>query len=152
MIYLVSLLYIYIYTWMKHNESTHIFNTLIHRQQSIWVYIHRHTSLVWLTCPIVDKWSAAGGVLRYLHGCQAGPIQLPAPQPSFMPQISQMSQKTAVMDSVTVGDLSMFHIDIGYWQIYAPIYTHIYQHVAPLSLSWLIFVLVSAAGLFFASF
>ena len=93
-----------------------------------------------------------GGVLRYLHGCQAGPIQLPAPQPSFMPQISQMSQKTAVMDSVTVGDLSIFHIDIdiGYWQIHAPIYIYIciYQYFAPLSLSWLLFVPVSASGLF----
>ena len=88
-----------------------------------------------------------GGVLRYLHGCQAGPIQFNQLRSrAFCRKFPRCHRK--LMDSVTVGDLSIFQIEIGYGHkyIYIYIYTHMLHH--SFSVSWLICVPVNAAGLF----
>ena len=101
------------------------------------------TPCYWLTCPIVDQMLLKGGVLRYLHGCQAGPIQFNQLRSwAFCRKFPRCHRK--LMDSVTVGDLSIFQIEIGYGHKY--IYTHILHH--SFSVSWLICVPVNAAGLF----
>ena len=111
-----------VFVGMNNKESTQVFHILIRRQKESPSKVSRldlpcalrsgtvsartpmNASLTLcycLTCPIVSDLSHSGPDIA--EGRRVA---------SFMPQISQMSQKTAVMDSVTIGDLFIFQIDI----------------------------------------